>query len=54
MMEQIKYWNDMVDAMEESAKEKKKDTSLLATEAGISNSKVLFDPKEIAKDKLPI
>ncbi len=55
--ESAQFWqqmNEMVDLMEESAKEKKKDTSLVATEMGVNNTNVLYNPKEIAKERLPI
>lgn len=52
--EQIERWNEIVDASEELSKEKKKDSSLIATGMDISNMKVLYNPAELAKDKLPI
>ena len=55
--ESADFWQqqlEMVDLMEQASKEKKKDSSLLLTEMGVHNSKVLYDPNEIAKQKIPI
>ena len=56
--EAIEYWNELVDRMEENAKENKHNDglgrSLLAQEAGVSNTNIMYDPNAISKLKLPI